>query len=355
DPRSDLFSLGLVAWEILAGKQARSGSTDAVMMAKVALDSIKSIASEVPDLPPKVIEVVDRMCALDPDDRYSTGEETAAALLEAIGTFPVANPLETGRADLGKLVVASVKKDVEAGGGNTGASRTVDAGRPMALTLHSLVVQQDGGNTLSRPLSDEMLKAIAPADFRGTSRTRAAARRRRSATLPLAAALGAVALLAVGVVMRARAARSRGAGATAPVSHVATLAPVVPVPEVHAPVRVPEVRNAPPVNADAGAPVVARVAGPPVRGNRPPDRNAHPTLPPGVSSTTPATLGISVRPWGNVRIDGGGTQEAPIRVTLAPGSHTVTVSNPERQVTRTLHITLAPGERNIQTIDLTHE
>jgi serine/threonine-protein kinase len=363
DPRSDLFALGLVTWEVIAGKQARSGSTDAVMMAKVALDAIPSIADHSKDLPQKVIDVVDRMCALDPNARYEDGEKLAEALLDAIGAFSIPNPLETARAELGKLVKAIVKKEVESGGANTAASRTVDAGRPMALTLHSLVVQQDG-LTLSRPLSDDMIKAIAPPDAMptGTSRTQMR-RRRRSAALPMAAAVGALALLGVGVVMKNRGGRAE---AQPPQPEHNARASVVP-PVVTPPVQTPPVTQTPPpavtnpAAADAGVATNAatnaantnsRSTGRNPRNN---DRGAHVSNSTGPADNTPATLGISVRPWGNVRIDSGSQQEAPVRVSLPPGPHTVVVTNPDRQVSRTIRITLAPGERNIQTIDLTHE
>jgi hypothetical protein len=335
------------------------------MMAKVALDAIPSIKDHSKDLPEKVAQVVDRMCALDPNDRYEDGEKLAEALLEAMSAFGVANPLETGRAELGKLVKAVVKKEVEAGGANTAASRTVDAGRPMALTLHSLVVQQDG-MTLSRPLSDDMIKAIAPADAMptGTSRTQMR-RRRRSAALPLAATVGALALLGVGVVMKNRAGRAEAQPPPANRPTLASMANSTPPPPVVTPpaTQTPSSASTAAVSdASTATPDASAVATNQNSASRPSGRNthsgergAHVATTTGPADNTPATLGISVRPWGNVRIDNGSQQEAPVRMTLQPGPHTVVVSNPDRQVTRTIRITLAPGERNIQTIDLTHE
>src|SRR5690606_27444327 len=84
DPRSDLFALGLVVWEVIAGQQARSASSDAVLMAKVALDAIPSILTVAPDTPPEIAALVDKAIELDPDKRYQTGEEMASAMLTAL-------------------------------------------------------------------------------------------------------------------------------------------------------------------------------------------------------------------------------------------------------------------------------
>jgi serine/threonine protein kinase len=73
DNRSDLFSLGLVLWEMLAGRRPRRvelASREA-WLEHVAAEAVPPIASVVPEIPPMLARIVDRAVARDPGDRYA--------------------------------------------------------------------------------------------------------------------------------------------------------------------------------------------------------------------------------------------------------------------------------------------
>lgn len=73
DHRSDLCSLGLVLWEMLAGQRPRPGdlrSRDA-WLAHVASTPLPPVAAFAPDVPPMLAAIVDRAVALDPSERYA--------------------------------------------------------------------------------------------------------------------------------------------------------------------------------------------------------------------------------------------------------------------------------------------
>jgi len=72
DNRSDLFSLGLVLWEMLAGRRPRPtelGSREA-WLEHLGSEAVPPIASVVPEVPPMLAKIVDRALAMDPTDRY---------------------------------------------------------------------------------------------------------------------------------------------------------------------------------------------------------------------------------------------------------------------------------------------
>ena len=73
DNRSDLFSLGLVLWEMLAGHRPRPEGLRSreAWLAHLAAERVPPIATAVPDLPPMLARIVDRACAREPAERYA--------------------------------------------------------------------------------------------------------------------------------------------------------------------------------------------------------------------------------------------------------------------------------------------
>jgi serine/threonine-protein kinase len=80
DPRSDLYSLGIVLYEMLTGKVPFTGETP-VEIAMKHLSQVPDAPSKLrPDVPHDLDAVVMRALAKDPDQRYSSAEEMDADL-----------------------------------------------------------------------------------------------------------------------------------------------------------------------------------------------------------------------------------------------------------------------------------
>lgn len=95
DARSDLFSLGVVLWELLAGRKLFRTKTDAETLENVLKMPVPPASTVRPDVPAELDRIVARALARDPADRYATGYELAEDLdgvLSALSHQPRALP-----------------------------------------------------------------------------------------------------------------------------------------------------------------------------------------------------------------------------------------------------------------------
>ncbi len=82
DQRSDIFSAGIVVWEMLAGRALYGGATMAEMMAMMANPEIPPLTTARDDVSETLDSVVRRALAKDPLQRYSRAEEFSRSLNE---------------------------------------------------------------------------------------------------------------------------------------------------------------------------------------------------------------------------------------------------------------------------------
>jgi hypothetical protein len=80
DGRTDIYSLGCVLYEMLAGSPPFMGSSATAVTARHARDPVPSLLTVRPSIPPAVEEVVSRALAKVPADRFQTASEMEAAL-----------------------------------------------------------------------------------------------------------------------------------------------------------------------------------------------------------------------------------------------------------------------------------
>jgi len=81
DHRTDLYSLGIILYEMLAGRVPFEG--DSAMA--IIYQHLHEPPPPIEGLPPQIREVIDRALAKTPDDRYQTAGQLSAAFNEAIG------------------------------------------------------------------------------------------------------------------------------------------------------------------------------------------------------------------------------------------------------------------------------
>jgi serine/threonine-protein kinase len=81
DGRSDLYALGCVLYEMLAGEPLFSGPTAQAIIAKHISESVTSVLSRRSTVPAKVDDALRRVLAKIPADRFTTGARFAEALV----------------------------------------------------------------------------------------------------------------------------------------------------------------------------------------------------------------------------------------------------------------------------------
>jgi len=82
DPRSDIFSLALVLYELLTGHRAFDGSSDADIIHQVRSEPLIPASQRRRDIPSKLDKLVATAVEKEPSRRYRSAEEFGAALEE---------------------------------------------------------------------------------------------------------------------------------------------------------------------------------------------------------------------------------------------------------------------------------
>ena len=97
DGRTDIYSLGAVTYEMLAGEAPHTGATSQAVIARVLTERPRSIHSGRPNVPVHVEGAVERALEKLPADRWATAKEFSEALM---GARPATLP-RVGSASLG--------------------------------------------------------------------------------------------------------------------------------------------------------------------------------------------------------------------------------------------------------------
>ena len=95
DGRSDIYSLGCVLYHLIAGRLPFPGDSSMERLAVRITGQTTPITDILPDIHPRVAHILGKMLAHQPDDRYQTAGEVAAALKALIRPKGAAAPVPT--------------------------------------------------------------------------------------------------------------------------------------------------------------------------------------------------------------------------------------------------------------------
>ena len=80
DPRADLFSLGSVLYTMASGRPPFRAATPLAVLKRVAEDTPRPIRQIIPEVPQWLCDIIARLHAKDPADRFQSAAEVAALL-----------------------------------------------------------------------------------------------------------------------------------------------------------------------------------------------------------------------------------------------------------------------------------
>jgi len=84
DRRADLFSMGIVLWELLTGRRLMTGETMAQTLWRVVRDPVERPSTFEPTVNPQLEAIVMRALEREPEVRYQTAQEMRNALVDYI-------------------------------------------------------------------------------------------------------------------------------------------------------------------------------------------------------------------------------------------------------------------------------
>jgi serine/threonine protein kinase len=109
DRRADVFAVGVLLWEALAGKSFAPNEDAVVLRERRARGDEPQVRDVTPDTPAALAEICDRALAFAPADRFATAAELRDALLGYLGS----GMTDSDRVTLGALVGSGFREERE--------------------------------------------------------------------------------------------------------------------------------------------------------------------------------------------------------------------------------------------------
>jgi len=150
DGRSDLYSLGLVGWEMLTGEQPWAGESLYSVIVKQRSEELPSLMNRRPDVPRSLFEAVHRATAKDPAERWTNAESMrlhSAGSMDQSEPWSSNNPFSKGRELSGDSLTVPLRAPLRSSKEDLSDSH-VSTPPPTAHPVHSVRSDSDIGEAV---------------------------------------------------------------------------------------------------------------------------------------------------------------------------------------------------------------
>jgi serine/threonine-protein kinase len=346
DPRTDIFALGIVLWELLTGGRLFDADSDLAVLRAVQERRVLPPSLLNPAVDPGLDEIVLRALQRDPTSRYGSAYE----LERGLASFVLKTSRSPEETDVGawmrelfpieaKRAEPSVSRPVSQQSASRSSRVPVGAPAVAAVAPPPVAGSAIAPTVLSNPAAQP---APPPVEHSVQTPVTATGRTQPSATPATKATFAArIAALRGWVGSHRRQALAAGGAALVLLVCLGVLGahwggPAAPV-EVKTPKETSLELKPPPMPMPVPSPEPA----PPT-----------PIAVPGPVSTEPGVLLLTVKPWGAVYVDGKRVRREHVgthEYVLTPGKHTLSIHGPK---TSAFEVEVQPGERSSRVVEL---
>jgi serine/threonine protein kinase/Tfp pilus assembly protein PilF len=166
DARTDLFSFGLVLYEMATGQRAFSGETAAVMRDAVLNSNPLPLRDLNSMLPARLVATIDKALEKDRERRYQSAAQMRADLLTTLGKRAARRSRRPSWSRIWKLTAAALIFVVMAVGVGLWVGRAWKSSKALKLTDKDAIVLADFDNKTGDPVFDDTLKTALSISLR---------------------------------------------------------------------------------------------------------------------------------------------------------------------------------------------
>ncbi len=381
DQRADLWSMGVVLWEVLTGRRLFKSVNELATLQETLQGEIKLPSAFRPELPTELDTICMRALERDVDARYASAQEMKDDLDRYLASVPkppttkhLARLMRERFAEVIEVHKETLSQCLKAGGTLAMSPSTIErlVEQPLITPTGMSPLSGSAPSVTPTPTPAPLMQALPPPPAlpRGMEPV-AEEKKKRGGLLWKVGVVVALVLFAGIAALAVPLIGGGGDGVEQPPVDVTradvqpppVIAPPVEPPPVIAPVVAPAAVAEEPVTAPVEIPEVAvepprdgaddtrasePTAGERRRNRRQRERQEEPRVvepEPAAPSGAPGFLTLVTTPWTRVRLGSRDLGTTPlIRLELPPGTHTLHLENPEQGITDTYRVTITSGQ-----------